>query len=476
MLRLFRIKPGELGFTMAELIVAAALLSVLAAGGAVTYNRFTRSSQQADLRDAMASLRKEIQVALTNPKILANSLTHPENKDFFTCFGSSAVSSESSRLAITRRNAIVADPQLTADCQATDKVKFYPLVLISLRGGVVSGGTSSSDGTRSTSVKRLITARGYACSDLELKSDNERCEIEVTTAFRAVCAAESPGSNPAAECMTPEKVELFFTVRQVKTGVFYKRGIIFPSLSNMINSDGSARQRVDALTLSAREFVRPDFYECPQGQTFRGFDKSGKILCSYQENPCARLGIKFKNWIFHGMNPDGTLNCKMPLQGEDCTQSGKPLSVLRGVLPDGTLDCVDPQISKQGCKTGQVLVRFDRQGDPVCVNSIVDTDCPRDHFLVGYDNVGNPRCVKMKTPSGQIRTEWGPKCGHNWSHCAYTSKDKPKEFQPSCPEGWIQVGAGYVGPKCCATCGWIGQWWCDQLYVECSPTTTAEWQ
>lgn len=469
------------GFTLAEMITASAVLGLVAAGGSTTYARYMRASQEMDLRDAMTSLRKEVETALTIPANLTRSIGHPENRDFSSCFAG----------ALTNMNP--ADPfrpgpqnsaNQAANCNATDGSKFYPFVLVTSMGGVVSGGTSSSDGQRATTAARILTWRGETCTAAQVSVGDPRCEVELTTAFRAVCPPPRPGLAPADRCATPSTVELFFTVRQLTGGNMFKRGVRFPAMNNMVNPDGTPRDRVDALRVKALDFMRPEIFECPAGQTFKGFDENGKVLCGFQENPCGRLGADKVNWIFERMDTNGVPVCRKPLQGEDCLQAtrspqfpnGDPLAVFLGVNADGTLNCVRPKISDQGCKDGEVLVNFDGNGNPNCVKSVIGQVCPTDKFLVGYDAAGNPRCVDMRTPSGELFTVEGPRCGHNSGVCRFGSANKPDGFIPKCPADTFTVKLTYRGPRCCATCGWVGQWWCDDLVVTCSPYTTAKWQ
>ncbi|MEY3902309.1 MAG: hypothetical protein RL189_1615, partial [Pseudomonadota bacterium] len=101
---------------------------------------------------------------------------------------------------------------------------------------------------------------------------------------------------------------------------------------------------------------------------------------------------------------------------------------------------------------------------------------PEDKFLVGYDAAGNARCVDMKTPSGEVFQVKGRECGHNNGSCSYSNFKKPDAFVPKCPDDSIQIKMDYEGPHCCATCGWVGQFWCDYLVATCAPFTTAKWQ
>lgn len=473
MLKLWRLFRGSGGFTLSELLVAGAVMGTVATGGSMTYARYMRANQEMDLKDVMSTLRKETETALTSPQNLVRTLGHAENNDFRNCFGSASINANATGIQITKKNAMEVGAAQAANCNATDPDKFYSLVLLTSTGSVLAGGTASSKGTRITNTARLLTARGQSCN---AGIADSRCEVEVTTAFRAICPPAAPGQPPATQCVTPSTAEFFFTIRQLQTGEFYKRKIRYPGFNNMINDDGSTRDRADAIRVKALDFMRPDFFQCPSGQTFKGFDQNGKIQCGFQENPCIRLGESFKNWIFLGMKEDGTVNCMKPLQGENCATAANPLRVLRGVKADGTLDCVDPKISNQGCKDGEVLVRFDEVGDPVCVKSVLGQVCPTDKFLAGYDKEGNPRCVDMKTPSGEIFYKEGPKCGHQHGNCSYGSSKKPDGWIPKCPEDTFTVKLIYSGTKCCATCGWVGQWWCDYLTVMCSPYTNAKWQ
>ncbi|MEY3902074.1 MAG: hypothetical protein RL189_1380, partial [Pseudomonadota bacterium] len=374
--RMMRWLGGVSGFTLTELITAGAVLGIVASGGALTYARYVRSNQEMDLRDVMSSLRKETESALSSPANLIRSLGHPENTEFFSCFGSSVTNASAKGVSIGRNEAITAGNNQIAGCKATDPNKFYPFVLQAVSGSLLSGGTVSANGIRSTSAGRVVTGKGQTCASPDRSATDSRCEIEVTTSFRAICPPVAAGQPPAAECVTPSTAEFFFTVRQLQSGNFYSRNIRFPGFNNMINPDGSPRDRADAVRVRALDFMRPDFFQCPAGQTFKGFDQNGKIQCGFQENPCARKGPEFANWIFQKMNSDGTVECRKPLQDENCATADKPLRVLRGVLPDGTLDCVDPKISNQGCKEGEVLVSFDDKGNPECIKSVLGQVCP----------------------------------------------------------------------------------------------------
>jgi prepilin-type N-terminal cleavage/methylation domain-containing protein len=474
MFKFFRRLGNSKGFSLAEMVVASAVMGAVATGGSVTYGRYMRSNQEMDLKDVMSTLRKETETALTSPQNLVRSLGQNENAEFKSCFGSALNNAQADGVQTSRESSITQSRAVAKNCSATDAGKFYSLVLVSSTGTVLAGGTRSANGERSTTAQRILTGRGQTCS---AAVNDDRCEVEVTTAFRAICPPQAPGQPPAATCETPSTVEFFFTVRQLSTGTFFKRNIKFPGFNNMINADGSTRDRADAIRVRALDFMRPDFYQCDTGQTFKGFDKNGKIQCGFQENPCARKGDEFKNWIFLGMNEDGTVNCKKPLEGENCATAENPLRVLRGVLPGGQLDCVDPKISNQGCKDGEVLVRFDEVGDPVCVASVLGKVCPKDQFLAGYDNQGVARCVDMKTPSGILFNVPGQKCGHQHGNCRYGSANKPgPPWVPKCPEDTFTVKIQYNGPRCCATCGWVGQWWCDDLVAICSPFTNAKWK
>lgn len=474
MFKFLRLLGNSKGFSLAEMVVASAVMGAVATGGSVTYGRYMKSNQEMDLKDVMTTLRKETETALTASQNLVRTLGHSENNAFRDCFGSAVANAKADGKQISRQQAIEQSKAGPKNCISTDAAKFYPVVLLSSTGSILSGGTDSATGERSTGALRILTARGQTCKS---GIEDDRCEIEVTTAFRAICPPAEPGKPPAATCDTPSTVEFFYTVRQLNTGSFFKRNIKYPSINNMINQDGSARDRADAIRVRALDFMRPDFYQCDVGQTFKGFDKNGKIQCGFQENPCALKGDEFKNWIFLGMNEDGTVNCKKPLEGENCATPENPLRVLRGVLPGGQLDCVDPKISNQGCKDGEVLVRFDEVGDPVCVASVLGKTCPKDQFLAGYDNQGVARCVDMKTPSGILFRFEGQKCGHQHGNCSYGSANKPgPPHVPKCPEDMFTVKIEYIGPRCCATCGWIGQWWCDQLVAICSPFTNAKWK
>lgn len=469
-----RLFGNNQGFTLAEIVTASAVLGVVAAGGATTYARYIRSSQEMDLRDTMSSIRKEIETAFTIPSNLTRSLTEKENAEFFQCFGGALFNNFAKAKPGDKQAPPPATPNLV--CKFTDGSKFYPLVLKSAVGGTIAGGTSSIDGKSSTSSRRIMKGRGQTCTPQELAANDDACEIEVTSAFRAVCPPQQPGMPPANECVTPSSVEFFYTVKQLKTGMLFKRNIKFPGFSNMSNADGSMRDRVDAIRIKALDFMRPELFQCPDGQTFKGYDANGKIQCGFQENPCERNGPQYKNWIFQKVEADGSITCQKPLQGEDCEKlTGDKLAVLKGVDANGNLVCERPKISDQGCKDGEVLVRFDETGKPECVNSVLGKLCPNDKFLVGYDDVGNPRCVDMRTPSGEIFTVQGTKCGHQHGNCNYGSGKKPDGWVPKCPADTFTVKVTYSGTHCCATCGWVGQWWCDYLVATCSPYTTAKW-
>jgi hypothetical protein len=445
--------PGSpSGLSLTEVMVAAGILSIVSAASVNMYSYLQQAGDNAQLTAAFTRARNSIDADLRNTRLLAASLTAKGNGVFASCFA---------RIP-------------KASCTATDSDRHYPLVLTSLAGQPLSGGTDDISGAATVGQRRTLTASGQSCPPLDSADPDPRCEIEVTTAFRAICAGPPGGGPPADSCAVPQTVELFYFVRQLSGGSMHSRGRRAPILSNRVRENGDVLSRVDAIRVNAAEFMRPTTFSCPVGQAFQGFDLSGVPICGAVDNPCERAGLR--GWIFVRMNPDGSPNCVKPLQGEACPSGpgGLPLA-LRGVKLDGSLDCVAPIIAGQGCPDGQTLVRFDNAGSPVCIVSHAGTGCPANTYLVGYTSSGTPRCEQIIAPTGNMFSVAGPQCGHNSGFCQYSNSNKPASYRPSCPANSFFVSMQYRGPRCCQSCGWVGQWWCDQLIAQCAWTGPARW-
>ncbi|MCA2959417.1 MAG: type II secretion system protein [Silvanigrellales bacterium] len=447
-----RSAPSQRGVSLVELMVSTTILGLVTAASVSTFRHYSRTSESLELANLVSGLKRSMEADLRNPRNLSASLGAAGNGGFAQCFG---------RIAGAVCNQTLADT-------------YYPFVLVSPPSVTLSGGTGVLSGQAQTAARRVLTAEGQTCPAAQVAAADPRCEVEVTTAFRAVCPAAVAGAVPAATCSAPQSVELFYVIRQLNTGRSFVRNMRFPITSNMVDQNGQAKNRVDAIRVVVSEFSRPTVFTCPTGLAFQGFDVGGNPLCGRVDNPCAAAGMQ--GWMFVSMNPDGTPNCRKPLQGESCPNGpgGAPLT-LRGVLPNGTLDCVAPRVVNQGCPNGQVLVRFDGAGNPVCNVSHVGTGCPVNTYLVGYNGAGAPNCATMLTPSSPPFEVAGPQCGHNMAGCAYGSGNKPPGYSPGCPAGSIKIGEYYRGPRCCATCGWVGQWWCDDIVAQCSYATNARW-
>lgn len=441
------------GLSLVELMVSLTILGLVSAAFVKTFQDYVRTGDGLKLADVVAEVKRSIEMDLRNPQNLAASLGAPGNGLFAKCFGKMA----------------------GAVCNQTAQAAYYPFVLASSPTVTLSGATNNLSGAAISNARRVLTATGQSCTPQQIASADRRCEIEVTTAFRAICPSPALGAPPAASCAAPQSVELFYVIRQLPNGLSFSRDLKFPVTSNMVDAQGQPKRREDAIRVVVTEFSRPTSFTCPAGQAFQGFDVAGNPLCGRVDNPCPNPG-----WIFIRMNPNGTPECRKPLQGESCPNSpaGAPLT-LRGVRPDGSLDCVAPRVVNQGCPNGQVLVRFDAAGNPVCIRSHAGTGCPRNTFLVGYNAAGAPNCATMLTPASTPFELNGPLCsGHGQAavNCNYGSASKPAAFQPpACPSGTVRVGIRHKPPRCCATCGWIGQWWCDNLASLCAPTTNAIW-
>lgn len=440
------------GFSIVELLIAIAILSVIV-GGSVTLIRNMESSQRSmrvsHERDLM---RLQIERLLSDPDSIIRTIDQTR-----------LTQSLGGVPAGNRRISQCIFPD-TITCGATNGVREFTLID---RSNVPQSGG------------RGLDMHGAPCQPTS--ANRRTCLFEVRTYFAARCR------NAGLPCDQADFLMFYYLIRQRPDAIIPQSiGPGYRGTTNMCDPQwttcnantlnlAAVGVAPDAITIRVADLYKDRPSACPAGQVVVGwdYDNNNKLICAWQGNPCPAGQILTRPWVDPNNHALGRQTvCVNPLEGQQCPTA----EYLAGVDASGNIICRRYVEKSESCPFQTVLQGFNSAGDPICVPSHQAKSCPADTWLIGFQDNGQPICKKIEANSGISYTKVC-QCGHNHGWCNYNDPTKPPGYCQCDNPNEERTFIRWVPGHCCASCGTsIGQWWCDETVIRCTVPATGVWQ